>query len=57
MWREFIHCWSLEVRQSTSWDAHDHPVIDLVWKLYEHAIRRIGPTATLLEWDDQNSVI
>jgi uncharacterized protein (UPF0276 family) len=20
--------------------------------MYEHAIRRIGPTATLLEWDD-----
>ncbi len=33
-------------------DTHDHPVIDPVWKIYEHAIRRIGPTATLLEWDD-----
>jgi hypothetical protein len=33
-------------------DTHDHPVIDPVWKLYDHAIRRIGPTATLLEWDD-----
>ena len=33
-------------------DTHDHPVIDPVWKLYEHAIRRVGPTATLLEWDD-----
>jgi len=33
-------------------DTHDHPVIDPVWKLYSHAIRRIGPTATLLEWDD-----
>ena len=26
--------------------------IDPVWKLYEHAIQRVGPTATLLEWDD-----
>jgi uncharacterized protein (UPF0276 family) len=34
-------------------DTHDHPVIDPVWKMYEHAIRRIGPTATLLEWDDR----
>ena len=34
-------------------DTHDHPVIDPVWKLYEHAISRIGPTATLLEWDDR----
>ena len=34
-------------------DTHDHPVIDPVWGLYEHAIRRVGPTATLLEWDDR----
>jgi len=33
-------------------DTHDHPVIDPVWRLYEHAIRRVGATATLLEWDD-----
>ncbi len=32
-------------------DTHDHPVIDPVWKLYEHAIRRTGKSATLLEWD------
>ncbi len=32
-------------------DTHDHPVIDPVWKLYEHAIKLTGPTATLLEWD------
>ncbi len=23
-----------------------------VWKMYARAIERIGPTATLLEWDD-----
>ncbi len=34
-------------------DTHDHPVLDPVWKMYAHAIRRIGPTATLLEWDDR----
>jgi len=34
-------------------DTHDHPVIDPVWALYDRAIRRIGPTATLLEWDDR----
>ena len=33
-------------------DTHDHPVIDPVWRLYERAVRRTGPTATLLEWDD-----
>jgi len=34
-------------------DTHDHPVIDPVWQIYAKAIERIGPTATLLEWDDQ----
>ena len=33
-------------------DTHDHPVLDPVWRLYARAIKRIGPTATLLEWDD-----
>jgi uncharacterized protein (UPF0276 family) len=33
-------------------DTHDHPVIEPVWGLYSRAIERCGPTATLLEWDD-----
>ncbi|HUY81863.1 MAG TPA: DUF692 domain-containing protein [Acidobacteriaceae bacterium] len=33
-------------------DTHDHPVLEPVWQLYERAIERVGPTATLLEWDD-----
>jgi uncharacterized protein (UPF0276 family) len=33
-------------------DTHDHLVIDPVWQLYDRAIQRCGPTATLLEWDD-----
>jgi uncharacterized protein (UPF0276 family) len=33
-------------------DTHDHPVIEPVWQLYKRAIDRCGPTATLLEWDD-----
>jgi len=28
-------------------------VLDPVWKLYAHAIKRCGVTATLLEWDDR----
>ena len=32
-------------------DTHDHPVLDPVWKLYDHAVRHCGHTATLLEWD------
>ncbi len=34
-------------------DTHDHPVLDPVWKLYDHAVGRVGRTATLLEWDDR----
>jgi len=34
-------------------DTHDHPVCDEVWDLYEHACRRFGPVATLLERDDR----
>jgi uncharacterized protein (UPF0276 family) len=32
-------------------DTHDRAPIDPVWKLYAYAIRKIGRTATLLEWD------
>jgi uncharacterized protein len=34
-------------------DTHDQPVSDPVWELYQHACRHFGPTATLLERDDQ----
>lgn len=34
-------------------DTHDHAVIDPVWRLYRRAIELVGPTATLLEWDDR----
>lgn len=33
-------------------DTHDHPVTKAVWDLYAEAVRLIGPTPTLLEWDD-----
>jgi len=33
-------------------DTHDHPVSAAVWRLYEYAVRRFGPIATLIEWDD-----
>jgi uncharacterized protein len=32
-------------------DTHGKPVFDAVWPLYAHAIERIGPTPTLIEWD------
>jgi uncharacterized protein (UPF0276 family) len=34
-------------------DSHDAPVADPVWALYRHAIARLGPVPTLVEWDDK----
>jgi uncharacterized protein (UPF0276 family) len=34
-------------------DTHDHPIVDPVWALYETAIRRFGPVATMIERDDR----
>ena len=33
-------------------DTHSDFVIDEVWALYRHALGRIGPVSTLVEWDD-----
>ncbi len=32
-------------------DTHDRAVDSLVWDLYGHAVDRIGPVPTLIEWD------
>ncbi len=32
-------------------DTHDRRVDEIVWDLFAHAIRRIGPVPTLIEWD------
>jgi uncharacterized protein (UPF0276 family) len=32
-------------------DNHGAPVADAVWDLYAHVLARIGPVATLIEWD------
>src|SRR5213593_2782129 len=34
-------------------DTHYHPVPSPVWDLYADAVRRFGPIATLVEWDDR----
>ncbi len=34
-------------------DTHDRPVDELVWGLFEHAIGRLGPRPTLIEWDSK----
>jgi uncharacterized protein (UPF0276 family) len=33
-------------------DTHDAPIVDPVWDLYAHAVRRLGPVATMIERDD-----
>ena len=32
-------------------DDHGSPVSGPVWSLYRHALQRLGPTLTLIEWD------
>ena len=32
-------------------DTHDRRVDEIVWGLFEHAVGRLGPTPTLIEWD------
>lgn len=32
-------------------DTHSQPVCDEVWSLYAFALKRFGPTPTLIEWD------
>jgi len=34
-------------------DTHDHEVSSTTLKLFKEAVARLGPAATLLEWDDQ----
>ncbi len=33
-------------------DAHNNPVVDPVWTLYDYALSLTGPVATLIEWDN-----
>jgi uncharacterized protein len=32
-------------------DTHDRPVDEIVWKLFAHAVAKLGPFPTLIEWD------
>ena len=46
-----IHLAGHRVMDGYRLDTHDAPVCDEVWALYRHAIRRLGPVSTLVEWD------
>ncbi|MCW9045581.1 MAG: DUF692 domain-containing protein [Alphaproteobacteria bacterium] len=41
-----------EAEQRLLIDAHDRPVIEEVWQLYEHTLGRTGTVPTLIEWDN-----
>jgi uncharacterized protein len=34
-------------------DTHSRPIDDHAWSLYAHALSRIGPRPTLIEWDSE----
>lgn len=46
-----IHLAGHSVCEGYRLDTHDAPVCDEVWALYRHAIERLGPVPTLIEWD------
>ncbi len=48
----YIHLAGHENNRTYIIDTHDHPVVDGVWRLYAHAIRRFGPVSTMIERDD-----
>jgi uncharacterized protein (UPF0276 family) len=49
----YIHLAGHEHNRTYIIDTHDHPVAPDVWQLYDYAIRRLGPVATMIERDDK----
>jgi hypothetical protein len=48
---EEIHLAGFDHGEECLIDTHGKPVHDDVWELYRHAVRRLGPVPTLIEWD------
>jgi uncharacterized protein (UPF0276 family) len=46
-----IHLAGHEIAGPLRIDTHDARVCDEVWDLYAHALRRVGPVSTSIEWD------
>jgi uncharacterized protein (UPF0276 family) len=46
-----IHLAGFEKSETCLIDTHGAPVAPEVWALYERALARFGPVATLIEWD------
>lgn len=47
-----IHLAGFQKREDFLLDAHNHPVSDPVWKLYERLLQRKSDIPTLIEWDN-----
>ena len=48
-----IHLAGFEDKGTHVVDAHNHPVCEDVWNLYEEALKIFGPSPTLIEWDNE----
>ncbi len=46
-----IHLAGYQEKDGFLLDAHNHPVAEPVWALYDYALQRWGQVATLIEWD------
>ena len=45
------HCHVQDAQGDIVIDDHGSRVCDAVWQLYQHAVDRLGPVPTLVEWD------
>jgi uncharacterized protein (UPF0276 family) len=48
-----IHLAGHSRQQGLIIDDHSRPVSDPVWTAYAHALERLGPAPTLIEWDTE----
>jgi uncharacterized protein (UPF0276 family) len=46
-----VHLGGFTERGTYLFDTHSRAVCEEVWALYAHALRRLGPVSTLVEWD------
>jgi uncharacterized protein len=47
-----FHLAGHEDRGTLVLDTHEGHIVDAVWDLYRHAVRRFGAVPTLIEWDE-----
>ncbi len=50
---EEIHLAGFDEGDACLIDTHGRPVQDEVWALYRHAVARLGPVPSLVEWDTE----